>query len=297
MMSPKKKIPLVLFACWSIGVLFWTVSSSTSLPTRLSPSASKTTPSATAKHPKIGKADCKECHGALVKRKNLHPVAEECGNCHEYSETKEAGEVKLLGEGAALCLTCHVDKQEDFANKKFKHAAAEADCTVCHNPHSTDEPVLLKDKANSLCFMCHSDKEEELTKKAFAHAPIKDVGCIACHNPHTADHSPLLKVQVNDLCMTCHRMSADSRKDPASALILSQRSMPAGYAGKARKVVLDRDEKGHPYIGHPVSNVPDPSEPKKMMSCLSCHSPHAGKVRQMFKGDVSKGQLCDRCHK
>ena len=296
-MSAQKKIPIVLFACWLVGVLFWTVTSSSSAPTALGTSASKTTSSSIAKHKKIGKTDCKECHRALVQRKNLHPVGEDCANCHEYSETKEGAEVKLASEGTALCFTCHSDKQEDFAKKKFKHSAAEADCTLCHNPHSSDEPALLKDKANQLCYICHSDREEELTKKAFVHAPTKDVGCVTCHNPHTADFSSLLKVQVNDLCLACHGMSAGNKKNKASEVIFSQRLMPARYADKAKKVVLGRDGKGHPYIGHPVSDVPDPSKPTEIMSCLSCHNPHAGKVVQMFKGDMAKSELCDRCHK
>lgn len=290
-MFPGKKISVALLVCWLVCVLCWSVTSSSFAPTAL------TTSSSIAKHKKIGKTDCKECHGALLQHKNLHPIAEDCTNCHEYSETKETAEVKLVNEGTALCLTCHSDKQEDFANKKFKHSVAESDCSTCHNPHSADEPALLKDKANQLCFSCHSDKEEELTKKAFAHAPTKDVGCVACHNVHAANFSSLLKAQVNDVCLSCHGMSADSKKDKTSAVILSHRLMPTGYANKAKKVVLSRDGRGHPYIGHPVGDVTDPSKPKEKMSCLSCHNPHAGKVIQMYRGDVSKQELCDRCHK
>jgi predicted CXXCH cytochrome family protein len=284
-MFPQKKIPFVLLVCWSISMLCWTVSSSMSSPAMGGPSARVTTSPAIAKHQKIGKKDCKECHGGLVKHKNLHPVGEECSNCHEYSETKDTGEVKFVSEGPALCLTCHADKQEDLAKKKFKHVAAETDCNTCHDAHSSDEPALLKDKVNQLCFNCHSDKEEEITKKAFPHAPIKDVGCIACHNPHTSNFASLVKVQGNDLCLSCHKMAGGNKKDEAGLVILSQRSMPGGYG------------KGHPYLGHPVGGVPDPSEANKSMSCSSCHNPHAGKTRQMFKGDVNKGQLCDRCHK
>lgn len=291
-MPAKVKILAVLLLCWLVVVCLTRQNSSPVTAT-----TNSFTPVSAAKHKKIGKTDCKECHGGLLKQKELHPVAEECAGCHEYTETKDAAEVKLTSAPPELCLTCHSDKQEDFEKKKFKHAAAEADCTLCHNPHSTDEPALLKDKANQLCFMCHTDKQDEINEKPFTHAPAKDVGCSTCHNPHTADFPTLLRVNVNGLCLACHGMTAAKKPDKTVLVVFSHRSMPEKYADKAKKIFLGRDGKGHPYMGHPVSDVPDPSNPKQMMTCLSCHNPHAGKVVQMFKGDVSKQALCDKCHK
>ncbi|HRH43361.1 MAG TPA: cytochrome c3 family protein [Pyrinomonadaceae bacterium] len=288
-MPPKKKITVILLVLSIVGVLGWTLTGSSNASTAVNPIVTK--------HKKIGKTDCQECHSAVVKHKITHPVAEDCAGCHEYKETIDSAEVKLVNPVPGLCFTCHSDKQEDFEKKKFKHAAAESDCTVCHSPHSADEPTLLKDKANQLCFMCHSDQQDEIEHKAFAHAPIKDVGCSTCHDPHTANFSPLLKVKVNELCLTCHGLPVGDKPSQPVLTVILHRPMPDKYSDKAKKIFLDRNGLGHPYFNHPVGGVPDPSQPGQMMTCLSCHNPHAGKVVQMYKADVGKQALCDKCHK
>lgn len=294
-MPRRKRLPVAFFLLWLTAVSAWVVSGLSEPGSVLA----KTAKSTVAKHIKIGDTECTACHEEKLENKVVHPVAEDCTSCHQYSEQKdkEEAEMKLMAEGNELCMMCHTDKQEDLEGKKFKHEAAEADCTFCHNPHSTAEPVLLKEKVNSLCFTCHTDQEEELTSKKFAHAPAKDLGCNVCHDPHASDLTTLLKAAGNDLCLACHKYSPRRKKGKAGKIILTQRSVPEGYADKARKVILGKNGKGHPYIGHPVGGVPDPSRPNEKLSCLSCHNPHAGKVRQMFQGDLGKQQLCDKCHK
>jgi len=295
-MIVKRRISAFLTIAWLAGLLGWSLAG---LPAAQSASAVKETvrPPLPSDHLKIGDIECKECHSELVENKTLHPVAADCANCHEYKDKEESGEISFVLEGNSLCMMCHADKQEDLESKKSKHAAVEAGCVFCHTPHSSAEPVLLKEKVNGLCYVCHSDKQEELAEPAFGHAPIKDVGCVACHNPHTSNDPPLLKVAVNDLCLACHRMNAESRKDKVSLAVLSQPLVPADYAKKAKNVPLDRSGRGHPYMRHPVAHVPDPSDPGKKMSCLSCHDPHAGKNVQMYKGGKNKTELCASCHK
>lgn len=288
-MPPPRKIFVILSLSVFVGVFIWLFTNSSNASTPIN--------SRIVKHKKIGKTECQECHIAVIKQKNMHPVAEDCFGCHQYSENKDSAEVKLVNSVPGLCFTCHSDKQEDFEKKKFKHAAAESDCTVCHSPHSSDEPAVLKDKTNQLCFMCHSDKQEELEHKSFAHAPIKDVGCSTCHNPHTADFSPLLKLKVNELCLACHGLSPANKPNQAFLTGSTHSQIPEKYSDKAKKIFLDGDGLGHPYFKHPVGGVPDPSQPGAMITCLSCHNPHAGKTVQMYKGDLGKQALCDKCHK
>ncbi|HLG18026.1 MAG TPA: cytochrome c3 family protein [Blastocatellia bacterium] len=288
---------------WLVGGLVWVASG----PTAAAPTAG-TTPGlggpavahpTSVKHVKIGKADCKDCHGDLVKQKNVHPpAADGCTTCHEYNETGEGAEIKQAIEGNDLCFTCHTEKQEDLKNKKFTHPPAEADCTTCHNPHSSDVSDMLKAPAIDLCFACHTDKQEEFNTKKFTHAPLKDLGCPTCHNPHASDVAPILKAEKNTICTSCHKLNAKlQRKAEGTFVAFGDTVVTAEYLSRAKKILLSPDGKGHPYVGHPVSGVADPSAKEKHLACTSCHNPHFGNYVQRFQKDLRGQALCDTCHK
>lgn len=250
-------------------------------------------------HKKIGKAACKDCHGELVKKKQIHPpVADSCDSCHEFTEKGEVAQVKLAMEGNQLCFTCHSEKQDELKAGKTMHPAVDAGCTSCHDPHAADSSPLLKINGNDLCFTCHPDKEEALKNKKFAHAPAKDLGCTSCHNPHASGFPVLLKAEINTACLSCHQMPSETGKvRPDKTAFLSASKVPLEYPNKAKKVILGSDGRGHPYLGHPVTGVDDPSQKNKRLNCISCHDPHAGNMPQMFKKDLRGQALCDTCHK
>lgn len=204
----------------------------------------------TSEHIKIEGAECKGCHEDLVNKKKVHPpAAEDCTTCHEYSEEDEMAQVKLAIEGNDLCLTCHTERQEEMEAKKF------------------------------------------------VHAPIKDLGCKVCHTPHSSDFPRLLKANLNQVCLACHKWDVKHEKNVAGDLIiLPDTAIPADYPNKAKKVIVDRNSIGHPYLGHPTGGVPDPSQKGKDLSCVSCHDAHAGNFAQMFKKDLRGQALCDACH-
>jgi len=105
----------------------------------------------------------------------------ECKTCHDRTKS-----FRLIAESETLCLTCH-----DQASGEFVHAPVEAgECTICHNPHGTQNPNLLVMDGQELCFQCH-DKEE--VQVAEAHDGIEEIVCYDCHDPHNADDESLLK--------------------------------------------------------------------------------------------------------
>ena len=93
-----------------------------------------------------------ECHATLLKAKTVHPAAEDCDSCHESVATphpqKGKKTFKLTQEPPALCETCH----DAFGKKSVVHPPVkDGDCTTCHDPHSSNQPKLLRPRRRRIC--------------------------------------------------------------------------------------------------------------------------------------------------
>ena len=75
-------------------------------------------------------------------------------------------------------------------------------------------------------------------------------------------------------------------------------ALPDNYLNQVEQLLLDGKGLGHPVPQHPVSGVLDPSDPQKtkMMTCVSCHTPHGGGKALLVTGMDTTGSLCMRCH-
>ena len=77
-----------------------------------------------------------------------------CHLCHIGKGTY-IGSENLRAPGKKLCFMCH-----SFRKEKYVHRAIELwDCAICHNPHGTDNPFLLKSPLPALCFGCHVESD------------------------------------------------------------------------------------------------------------------------------------------
>ncbi|QEM66774.1 cytochrome C [Geobacter sp. FeAm09] len=114
--------------------------------------------------------------GDAGKASSHNPYDEKkCDNCHD--KTTESGlVVKSKNE---LCFVCHTG----FVKGSFVHGpVAVGDCLVCHEPHNSPNPALLKVRPSEVCAACHHEKRQaaSLHEKAASHGLI----CINCHDPH-----------------------------------------------------------------------------------------------------------------
>jgi predicted CXXCH cytochrome family protein len=207
---------------------------------------------------------CYGCHEeSKFRGKSLHPVVGggKCTVCHNPHQSNYNS--LLVQEAPDLCYTCH-DKSK--FEGKYGHTLIGM-CTSCHNPHASDYSNLLIKGIPDICFTCHD--KAQFTKK-YKHIIVEiPNGCTICHNPHAENNKNLLLQPVVDLCTSCHAAKADGRHILAVA-----------HLGTGESI-------------HPVQGMPDPSDPSKQLSCISCHNPHGSDFHKLF---VQK-TLCERCHK
>ncbi len=260
----------------------------------------------------FGTANCLECHdphqsaSPKLMAKVVHPPFADkdgCSTCH--AAAKDGKVVLAQANVKDLCVTCHSDKAELIEKAKVQHPGAAGDCTDCHNPHASAVPGLPKTNPVDICLGCHSDQAEEF-KKAHLHQPVFKGRCAICHEPHGGENEHLLRTQkVNDLCLECHGPDALPKKlesEHLIALFKGTVKLPEDYFTKNKVPVLPlRFGHGHPVEGHPVVDVPDPSDISKTyakINCLSCHQPHASKQPDLLvKDQVNNTAFCASCHK
>ncbi|MGN6187095.1 MAG: cytochrome c3 family protein [Thermoanaerobaculia bacterium] len=81
-------------------------------------------------------------------------------------------------------------------------------CTICHEPHNSKSPKLLRGDVNSVCGSCHKGHSQ------FGH-PVgsnvmdprtgKGMTCLSCHFTHASQQRALLRADSQRaLCIECH---------------------------------------------------------------------------------------------
>lgn len=143
---------------------------------------------------------CMNCHTekrAMIKRPSRHPVQEGkvvCIDCHAAHGS--AGPKLMLKDSVVqTCYTCHMEKRGPFL---WNHLPVTQDCSICHNPHGSTVPNLLKQRPPFLCQQCHEPTSHRgnlpsLATSASASTPFGPGNQVpaqarACLNCHTNTH-------------------------------------------------------------------------------------------------------------
>jgi predicted CXXCH cytochrome family protein len=183
---------------------------------------------------------------------------------------------RLVSADAARCELCH----DDVLDKPVKHAAAEDDCTTCHEITVSESGTLvaLMDAEPSLCVLCHDDLEAAAGGDLEnPHYPVTE-SCLTCHDPHSTDGPRLLVAAARELCSTCHD---DTEMGEAHG----------GQLTEATDCTLCHQPHGSDHArmmpgGHPHAPFADGS-------CEACHRPPFGtRIRLRARGE----KLCEACH-
>jgi predicted CXXCH cytochrome family protein len=247
-------------------------------------------------------AVCTNCHDPHQSRLSklmqayVHPpfADKSCEVCHEAAQD---GKVKLVqADVNTLCSTCHDEVAKKIASAKFPHPGAQGDCTQCHDPHAGRYPRFVRPNPVAVCEGCHSVQAEDLKTKNVIHNPVSSQ-CSICHAPHGGENPELLRANGNDLCLECHGLETKGAKVADSdklSIFSGSVLLPAKYMEQTTHLPLVSG-KGHPTAKHPVSG-PDPSDSAKQITCLRCHSPHAGDSKLLVTGGINPAPLCSQCH-
>lgn len=141
---------------------------------------------------------CFSCHfdkRAQTRKFSRHPVKEGkvvCSDCHNpHGSFARAQLVKnTVNE---TCYQCHAELRGPFL---WEHAPVSDDCTLCHDPHGSSQPRMLKVRTPYLCQQCHSEAQHPSTLYSGTGLPIVNPGsrllakgCLNCHpKVHGTNH-------------------------------------------------------------------------------------------------------------
>lgn len=122
-----------------------------------------------------------------------------CSECHIIPETTEArpswimGKPKLRYPVEELCARCHEPPQATYIHGPV----AMRRCDLCHTPHESRYPHLLKlESTNETCISCHSG-ETFITQDA--HEDLGPMECTTCHDPHASNYPHFLKLDEESI--------------------------------------------------------------------------------------------------
>lgn len=167
---------------------------------------------------------CFRCHvnkKSWLTKNHIHgPVGTgDCTVCHNPHGDNNPRQLWADGQ-AELCVACHTDKKNMIQKDSpiyFIHGILNgAGCTVCHNPHATDNRFQLYKPINQLCTSCHTSLEGVTRGHPVGGHPVEGVkdprrtermlACTSCHNPHGSDYKFLLIGDIlgGHVCSQCH---------------------------------------------------------------------------------------------
>ncbi|MBL4901222.1 MAG: hypothetical protein JKY62_01050 [Desulfocapsa sp.] len=166
---------------------------------------------------------CYSCHAKKREHTFAHYPLEKgiCFSCHEVLQ----GNQKYIASkpDEKVCYTCHSSLIKEGKKKKIRHGPTGlGHCTLCHNPHGSEWPSLMRMHTTDLCTNCHEDKASGAhviagffgkghpvrgVKDPFN--PDREFTCAGCHNPHAGDTKNLLNHDnstMTSYCSVCHKM-------------------------------------------------------------------------------------------
>ena len=177
---------------------------------------------------------CYRCHQDLMKkRKNSHApsvnwLCSEChtGNTGAFNEGEATSRLSAPDPIMKRCFECHENSEKEWFDHRSEHGPTKTGrCTMCHNPHASDNEFFLRKPIWKLCTTCHAEKADGkhvigsfvFSRNGGGHPtqgrmdparPGRELVCSSCHNPHGSDGAFLLRSKgplAFNVCKRCHK--------------------------------------------------------------------------------------------
>jgi predicted CXXCH cytochrome family protein len=208
------------------------------------------------------------------------------------------------GARAKLCVECH-DGFEDTLKRRYLHTPlSEGDCTGCHDPHTSNNAMLLAAESGALCYECHDEMDRPNARSV--HEVFAEGKCAQCHDPHASDNKMILINAGSALCFECHEELGERiaknefAHDPVEEDCLECHSPHVSQNNP--KLLRDAD----PTLCiecHEVDNSTfrrvHKNYPVQTGRCSSCHDPHGSSNEAILFDNVHEPVAegdCEECH-
>ena len=208
------------------------------------------------------------------------------------------------GADGKLCLNCHPDFEEKLKSKFVHTPVKSAECSGCHNPHTSSHGKLLDSSAGRVCLKCH---EGIIPDKAIStHKVAVEGNCVKCHDPHASNNKGNLLKAGNELCIGCHKTIGDAiakvkfKHNPVEGGCLNCHDPHA--SGKSAHLLKnpvpglcvechksDSPSFVRQHVNYPVAKA----------NCSSCHNPHGSNTGGILFDTVHAPvatKRCNQCH-
>jgi len=147
---------------------------------------------------------CFKCHKKQREEffmPSVHPVRfgqMGCAECHNVHGSVANG-ILVKPTLNQTCYTCHAEKRGPFT---WEHAPVTEDCSLCHRPHGSVNPALLKKRPPFLCQQCHSQLGHPGISSSVSRLPggapsgfLLGGACLNCHSQvHGSNHPSGVKL-------------------------------------------------------------------------------------------------------
>lgn len=107
-----------------------------------------------------------------------------CDVCHLVKQSNA-----LIEDVDAACRSCHEDVLVTATAAPNHSPVREGKCLLCHQPHQSFKPHLLRLTGEAMCISCH--EVESISRDD--HPGVHRVDCLLCHRGHSSPRGALLK--------------------------------------------------------------------------------------------------------
>ena len=282
-----------------------------------------------------GKEMCFLCHEQESFQKAYVHSPVKDGRCNICHRSHSSSNPFLLPQPSPkLCLQCHSLNQK-LISKHPNYRIDQADCLLCHNPHSSKRKNLVysmlhepfkKNDCNAChpessgpigkasgdsksCYKCHEDAKKRFDEKGMSHIVPGKGECIFCHNPHAAEREDLVRRGDKPLCTSCHPEMGKKLRVVRKGLgrhpdVMAGRCSTCHDAHSSDDVNFLRDtslnlctecHSRQKVACHPVGEKAMDPRSDTPINCITCHNPMESEFPQLMRLDGAK-ELCNQCH-